>query len=99
MNVDDEVIVKRGILAGVRAKVIRVSNRTGALSLELLGTRGVWQKGETLQMMPYELDLAKDLVELNVAHSDPMAETIRNRLPQIQTGIEVEEQEREVAGG
>lgn len=97
MNIDDVVIVKRGLLAGVRARVIRVSNRTGALSLELLQERGAWAKGETLQMMPYELDLAEELetVPLNVGHDDPVAVAIRDRLPAIQTGIEVEEEEEE----
>jgi hypothetical protein len=43
-------IIGNGVLAGLRAKVIRISPRTGNLTVELIDEWGCWEKGDKVSI-------------------------------------------------
>ena len=56
----DVVIFKTGVLAGGRGKVLRVSRKTGGLSVELIEDKGAYRKGEYVHVQPYDVQSATE---------------------------------------
>lgn len=52
----DVVTIRSGILTGVRAGVIRVSKRTGGLTVQLIESRDAYKAGTTVNVAPYEVE-------------------------------------------
>lgn len=50
------VVIREGVLAGLRAKIIARSGRTGTLTVELLEERNAYKIGSRAHVMPYEVE-------------------------------------------
>jgi transcription antitermination factor NusG len=55
MKKGDVIEFKQGILAGGKAVILRVSKRTGGLTVELVADKGAFKKGETVHVAQYDV--------------------------------------------
>ena len=55
MKKKDVIIFKNGALAGAKGTVIRISKRTGGLTVALLEDRGAFRKGELVHVAQYDV--------------------------------------------
>lgn len=55
MKRDDVIEFKQGVLKGAKARIVRISKRTGGLTVELIENKGAFRKGESVHVAQYDV--------------------------------------------